>query len=437
MVCGPLPYHARVRRRAWVTWSLIVCGALALQAWVLWGERWGVATNPPSGPVSKVGEIAERIAAEQTFTMRARGLRAFTFTPRAAGPGVTGGVVFDLYDVTPEGDRSLFRIVKKGASVVRDQPYTLEFTPIDLPVPRTFKIRIALPDAKFGEGFFIDGVEHDRYAGGVLVVNDREVWGDLVFDTDASTARLIGRLDRIGRPYPPLLRSAPVVIGLVAGLNLLLAWVVWVAVATPRAPACASPLDPPPLPPMRALWGWAVANRILALGLVFGAAAVVATVVSQRERVVIDLVDAFPAAEKRTSMASLHQGFAVFDYPTVGVYEPCILALPSSRITWTVDVGPTAMLSVRVGIRNDTWWLDGDGALFRVGVATAGGYEELRRLYLNPSALVEDRRYDLLRFDLARFAGQRLNIVFNVEPGLSHNAVNDAAMWCGPRVTRR
>ena len=131
-------------------------------------------------------------------------------------------------------------------------------------------------------------------------------------------------------------------------------------------------------------------------------------------------------------MASLHQGFAVFDYPTVGVYEPCILALPSSRITWTVDVGPTAMLSVRAGMRPDTWGLDGDGALFRVGAATSRGYEELRRLYLNSSRDSKAWRYHLLRFDLTRFAGQRLNVVFNVEPGPSNNAVNDAAMWCAP-----
>jgi hypothetical protein len=170
------------------------------------------------------------------------------------------------------------------------------------------------------------------------------------------------------------------------------------------------------------------------LALIVTAAAVVAAIASQRERVVVDLAETFPAAEKRTSMASLHQGFALFDYPTVGVVEPCILALPSSRITWAVDVGATAMLSVRVGMRPDTWELDGDGALFRVGVVSSRGYQELRRLYLNPSKIADDRRYTQLRLDLTRFGERRLHIVFNVEPGLAGNAVNDAALWCSPRV---
>ncbi len=426
-----------VRRRTWLTFSLILGGALGLQAWALWGERWGVATNPPSGPVWKVGEIAEGITAEQTFTMRVPGLRAFTFTPRAVGASVTGGVVFDLYDVTPDGDRSFFRVVKKGTSVVQGRPYTLEFPPIDLPAPRTFKMRIALPDAKFGEGFFIDGVEHDRYTGGVLVVNAQEVWGDLVFDTDARGARLVGRLHDMGRAYPPVLRSASVAIGLLALANALLAWAVWIAVSA--RPESAAPIVAPApgldiAAAARGAWRTGRTRPVVMTALVFVAVAVTWMAASERRRTLVDLADVFPSAAKRTSMPTLHEGFALFDFPTVGVVEPCILALPSSRITWTVDVAGAAMLSVRVGLRPDTWEVNGDGAVFRVGVAGERGYEDLRRVYLNPYHRPEDRRYELLRFDLARFAGQRLNIVFNVEPGPSQNAVHDAALWCAPRV---
>ncbi len=427
-------------RRRWVSWGLVVCGALALQAWALWGERWGVAANPPHGPNWPVGEIAEGITAEQTFVMSVPGLRSFTFTPRPVGPTVVGDVIFDVLDVTPEGDRPLFRIIKKATSVVKDgRPYTLEFSPIDLPVPRTFKVRIALPEATFGEGFFIDGVEHDRYAAGILVVNARQVWGDLVFQTDAPTAYLAGRVDAISRTYRALLPAAPFAVVFVVALNALLLWVAWVAVAELRGRADAADLTTGAVPrTVAAVRGWVGANRLVVAALVVLVVVVSVGLARQRDVVLVDLASRFPQAEKRTSMGSLHEGFALFDFPTVGVVEPCILALPSSRITWPVEIGPTgAMLSVRVGLRRDVWTLDGDGAVFRVGVATARGYEELRRESLDPAHYERDRRYALWRFDLTRFAGERLNVVFNTEPGLSANAVNDAALWCAPRLLAR
>lgn len=415
---------------------MIVAIALSLQAWAVWGERWGTADNPPSGPNWPVGEIAEGIVAEQTFVMKVPGLRSFTFTPRAVGTTVVGDVIFDVLDVTPEGDRSLFRVIKKGTKVVRDgRPYTLEFSPIDLPVPRTFKVRIALPEAKFGQGFFIDGVERDAYRAGTLVVNFKEVWGDLAFRTDAREARLVGRLDAMGRAWPPFLRSPLVAWTGLAVANGAFAWAVWLALAswhTTRRRHADAVAEPGAAWGRTRAWARTHAFALLVPGAVVALAAIGAA--SQRERVVVDLARRFPEAEKRTSMPSLHEGFALFDYPTVGVVEPCILALPFSRITWTVDVGPSSMLAVRVGLRPDTWPLEGDGATFRVAVAGPRGYEELRRADVNPQHYETDRRYQLWRFDLSRFSGERLNIVFNVEPGPSGNAVNDAAMWCAPRL---
>ena len=157
--------------------------------------------------------------------------------------------------------------------------------------------------------------------------------------------------------------------------------------------------------------------------------------VSQRERVAVDLVDTFPSAEKRTSLPSLHRGFEVVDDPAAGGSDRCIQALPSSRITWAVTAEPGMILTVRVGMRPDTWSWDGDGAMFRIGVAAQGGYQELRRVYFNPAALPGDRRFDLLRFDLSRFGNQQLNIVFSTDPGLANSPANDVPLWCAPRIT--
>jgi hypothetical protein len=148
----------------------------------------------------------------------------------------------------------------------------------------------------------------------------------------------------------------------------------------------------------------------------------------------IDLVELFPEAEKRTTMGSLEDGFAIVDAVIGGVQKQGIFAHPFSRITWKVDVPPGAVLKTDIGLREEAWTGDGDGALFRVGVSDGAAYSEQFRQQVAPLTNPGDRRWIPLTIDLSQWAGKRVDIIFNTEPGPANNAVRDAAVWGAPRI---
>jgi hypothetical protein len=149
----------------------------------------------------------------------------------------------------------------------------------------------------------------------------------------------------------------------------------------------------------------------------------------------IDLVERFPEAEKRTTMSSLHEAFAVVEAQVDGDARRSIIALPFSRIIWTVDVPEHAVLETAAGIRQGEWTVPSDGAIFRVGVSAKGTYTEFFKQTINPYHKQEDRRWVPIRVDLGKYAGQRAEVIFNTEPGF--NAVGDAALWVAPRIVIR
>ena len=148
----------------------------------------------------------------------------------------------------------------------------------------------------------------------------------------------------------------------------------------------------------------------------------------------IDLVELFPEAEKRTTMGSLEDGFAVIDTEIGGVRKHGIFAHPFSRITWRLDVPPGAVLKTDVALREEAWTGEGDGALFRVGISDGKEYTERFNAMVTPLTNPNDRRWIPLTIDLSQWAGKRVEIIFNTEPGPANNAVRDAAIWGEPRI---
>lgn len=148
----------------------------------------------------------------------------------------------------------------------------------------------------------------------------------------------------------------------------------------------------------------------------------------------IDLVARFPDAEKRTTMASLHDGFNVVDVTIGSDTKRSIFAHPHSRIIWHVQVPEGAVLNAAVALMPHVWTLNGDGAQFRIGVSDGTRYEELFRQIVNPFYVEGDRRWIPVRLDLSAYEGEKVEVIFNTDPGQSGNAVNDAAVWGEPKI---
>lgn len=149
----------------------------------------------------------------------------------------------------------------------------------------------------------------------------------------------------------------------------------------------------------------------------------------------IDLIERFPEAEKRTTMASLHEGFGIEDVRIGSDARRAIFAHPPSRIIWRLTVPDGSVLETACAIRPDAWKLDGDGATFRVGVSDGRSYREFVRQWIDPYHREADRRWFPVTVDLGEWAGREIEIIFNTEPNF--NAVHDAAVWGAPGIRRR
>lgn len=150
--------------------------------------------------------------------------------------------------------------------------------------------------------------------------------------------------------------------------------------------------------------------------------------------VAIDLMDRFPDAVRRPSA----DVFAVQDIGIGGTTKRAIAVAQASRIIWTEVVPEDGWLEVSLGLREEAWARPGDGVLFRVGISRAGVYEELVSLVVNPFANPADRQWYPIMLDLAPYAGDTVEIIFNTNAGAnSENAANDLAVWGEPRITVR
>lgn len=167
------------------------------------------------------------------------------------------------------------------------------------------------------------------------------------------------------------------------------------------------------------------------------AVALVAVVVIRLRRpaetaVAFDLVELFPQAEKRTTMASLHEGFDITDVTIQGETRHCILAVPHSRIIYKITIPAHGQFRAWAAMRQEAWTNDGDGAGFRVGVSDGKKYQEFVRIRLHPRARPEDRRWVPVTADLSEYAGKTVDVILNTDP--IGSPIYDAALWGSPAI---
>lgn len=439
-----MPRLAELRRRA---------AGVARPVAPRYGERWGFATLAaallvfqayvifvqPHGTPATTGEethvldpIAGAATLRQSFRPNANGLDRLTFYLAPGDASASGQVVFELFDVS-EGettDQPLFRLVRSARDVARGETYALRFHPIDDTSGKTLAIQVSVPGVPASEGLRLLATRHDRYPGGRLWVDGREQWGDLVFRTHAERATAFARFEHALRTKPAWLRSR-VTLGLLFALyNVALLTVLWTVWTAPE-PADADVSHP--ARPHSVRWRL-VAAAAVAAALAAGYYAFVPRR-AWLEWGAVELIDRFPEAVKRTTMPVLSEGFREQDVVVGTRRMRCLFAHGTSRIVWRVDVAEHAEFRVSAGMRPDVWEGPGDGVTFRVGFSDGVTYEERYRTNFYPLARPDDRRFVPLRFDLAKYAGKRVEVILNTEESM--NAVGDAAMWCEPRIVTK
>jgi hypothetical protein len=105
--------------------------------------------------------------------------------------------------------------------------FRFEFEPIEESSGRRYELRLEAPSVPAGAGIGLWATREQAEGAGVLRVDGREHWGDLVFRADATRATVFRRFEHLLRDRPAWLRSR-VTLGVVIVLyNWALAAFTW------------------------------------------------------------------------------------------------------------------------------------------------------------------------------------------------------------------
>jgi hypothetical protein len=152
----------------------------------------------------------------------------------------------------------------------------------------------------------------------------------------------------------------------------------------------------------------------------------------------IDLLPLLPQAEKRASPMPAEEAIKVVTVTINGESKPCILEQGFGRIKFRLTVPRDAWFSASIAVDPAAWDKEGDGVLFRMGVADGPQYEELLNQHVNPSTNASDRRWIPVAIDLAAYAGRDVYIQLSTNPsvpGKETDLRNDLGLWGVPTIT--
>jgi hypothetical protein len=150
----------------------------------------------------------------------------------------------------------------------------------------------------------------------------------------------------------------------------------------------------------------------------------------------IPLIPLLASSEKRPPGGT----FEVIQADINGEIKQAIYTVPASRIYFKVKVPEDAWLRLAVATKPESWTQEGDGVLFRVGVADGRTYEELFTQHVNPFANAGDRKWIQVWVDLSAYAGEQLDLIFNTNSsaaGKGDDRNNDHALWGAPELVVR
>lgn len=152
--------------------------------------------------------------------------------------------------------------------------------------------------------------------------------------------------------------------------------------------------------------------------------------------VVIDLVELYPQAEKRSAIP-LEAAFRLEDLEINGERKRVISIHPTSRLIYRVTIPDDAWLRTWLAIKPEAWNLPSDGTLFRIGISDGKTYDELINQHVDPTNNAGDRRWIPVTVDLSAYAGQQVDLIFNTNaslPGKGDDSSNDWAVVGAPEI---
>jgi tetratricopeptide (TPR) repeat protein len=107
---------------------------------------------------------------------------------------------------------------------------------------------------------------------------------------------------------------------------------------------------------------------------------------------------------------------------------------PDSRVTYTLEVDESTWLSFGVATNPESWTMPGDGVWFALDVERGKERTRIFEAYIDPKNHQNDRRWQSHWIDMAGYAGQRVNLVFETGSGPDGDFRYDWAGWGEPRL---
>jgi hypothetical protein len=150
---------------------------------------------------------------------------------------------------------------------------------------------------------------------------------------------------------------------------------------------------------------------------------------SSGEGLAIDLIDELGVAKQ------VPGDYEIVDLELAGQTRRAIRVRDYGRLIWTVTVPDDAWLLVSIGQETSAWTTEGDGVLFMVGASDQVQYDDLLTLVVNPFHNPADRVWHDLVLDLSQYAGQTIDLIFNVRS--REDESGDGPAWGAPRVVTR
>ena len=422
------------KRAALVVLAVLYVPVLVFQVQKLWLEPSGIAVSGDGGWPVLAGEIAGHLNVSQTLHMRAAGFEAITVKVRPWKERPVGTVFFRLFDMGVGNERTLlFEAMRSAEAVVAADTFTWRFHPIANSRDRRYELEVSMPSAPPGQGLGLVASADRLYRDGLLRINGKGQWGDLVFTTGATSEHVYRGFASSLRGAPEWMRS-PVLHGAAfACLNACLCLLLWLAlrpgaVDLERSRAAAAARRESRVP-------------VVALALLVVGGLVLGPSLGPRpmtlEEGAIDLIARFPGAVKAGDRVTLEETFDIQDVTIDGLTLRSLFAAPGSRVAWTVDVPPRAVLRASAALKPNVWNLESDGAVFSAGIDDGERYTRVAWLSIQPQALASDRRWFPVEVDLSAYAGRRVTLYFFTEPGLVNNPINDECVWGAPRIVAR
>ena len=158
----------------------------------------------------------------------------------------------------------------------------------------------------------------------------------------------------------------------------------------------------------------------------------------------LSLFDRFAQAEQR---AAAPGAFARENILLDGHLRRVIYAHAPTRLTWAMKLPARARLTTAVALRPEAWAGDGDGVVFRIGIADDRRFDALFQRHVNPHGDIDDRRAIPVSVDLSPYGGWQWSIFYRpwtttwhivlaTDAGLpgSGNTAWDWAVWVEPTI---